>query len=102
MNGERALRYLDEIDTGKATCPELFIIDLNLPKKPGKFVLERIRRSKTCEGVPAIILTSSDNQKDKDDVAKLGPTSYIRKPSQLDDFVKLGAVFKGILYSPNH
>jgi chemotaxis family two-component system response regulator Rcp1 len=73
-NGERALRFLDEIDAGEHPCPALFIIDLNLPRKPGKVVVQRVRTSSVCKNVPAIVLTSSDNQKDKDDVASLSPS----------------------------
>jgi DNA-binding response OmpR family regulator len=98
MNGERAVKFLEEIDEGKHPCPALFIIDLNLPRKPGKVVLGRVRASRTCEKIPVIVLTSSDSQKDKDEVANLSHSRYIRKPSRLDDFVQLGAVFKQILY----
>jgi len=98
MNGELAVKFLDEIDAGKHPCPALFIIDLNLPRKPGKVVLERIRASRTCEKIPVIVLTSSDSQKDRDDVANLSPSRYIRKPSRLKDFVQLGALFRQILY----
>ena len=97
-NGERAVRLLAEIEAGEHACPALFIIDLNLPKKPGRVVLQRVRDSAVCGHVPAIVLSSSDSQKDKDDVAAFGPSQYIRKPSKLDDFIRLGAVFKQILY----
>src|SRR5207237_201694 len=89
-DGERAIQYLDEIDAGQHTCPSLFVLDLNLPRKPGKAVLQHIRASKVCGKVPVIILTSSDSQRDKDEVASLSPSQYIRKPSSLDEFVKLG------------
>lgn len=97
-NGERAVRLLEEIDAGEHPCPALFIIDLNLPRRPGTVVLQRVRASTKCENVPVIILTSSDSQRDKEKVATFGPSQYIRKPSKLDDFVELGAVFKQILY----
>jgi DNA-binding response OmpR family regulator len=99
VNGERAVRFLDEIDAGVHHCPTLFIIDLNLPRKPGRAVLQRIGEG-MCGAIPVIVLTSSDSQKDKDEVARIGSSQYIRKPSKLDDFLKLGAVFKQILY-PN-
>jgi DNA-binding response OmpR family regulator len=98
VNGERAVKFVDEIDAGEHSCPDLFIIDLNLPRKPGKVVLERVRASSNCQTVPIIVLTSSDSQKDKDEVAGFSPSRYIRKPSKLDDFVQLGAVFKQLLY----
>jgi CheY-like chemotaxis protein len=96
-DGEHAIKFMDQVDAGNESCPDLILLDLNLPRKPGREVLKRIKRSEKCERVPIIILTSSDNQRDKDDVAVFNPTRYIRKPSKLDDFVRLGAIFKLLL-----
>lgn len=98
VNGERAIKFFDEIDAGEHTCPDLIILDLNLPKKPGKEVLKRVRASKSCADVQVIVLTSSDSKRDRDDLASFSPSLYIRKPSKLDDFIDLGAVFKRSLY----
>jgi DNA-binding response OmpR family regulator len=97
-NGDTALKFIDEIDAGRHPCPDLVIIDLNLPKKPGKEVLKRMRASAICNHVPVVILTSSDNQKDKDDVAPFAPLHYLKKPSSLDEFITLGALFKQIVH----
>jgi CheY-like chemotaxis protein len=96
-NGDIAIRFIEEVELGQHPCPDLFIIDLNLPRKPGREVLKRIRASAACKDVAVVILTSSDNQKDKDDVAPLTPLHYLRKPSRLDDFIGLGALFKEIV-----
>lgn len=98
VNGEAALQFIDEIDAGQHACPGLFIIDLNLPKKPGKEVLKRIRSSATCKNVAVVVLTSSEHQKDKDDIAPFTPLHYLRKPSELDGFISLGALFKQIIH----
>jgi chemotaxis family two-component system response regulator Rcp1 len=95
--GERAIAFINEIDSGVRVCPKLVIVDLNLPKRSGKEVLKRMRMSSTCTALPVIVLTSSENQKDKDDVAVFRPTGYFRKPSRLDEFLKLGTVFKQIV-----
>ena len=97
VNGERAINFIDEIDAGQQPCPDLVIVDLNLPRKPGKEVLQRIRASSRCPNVSVIVLTSSDSQKDKNDVAGFNPSRYLRKPSRLDEFMELGAVFKQFL-----
>jgi chemotaxis family two-component system response regulator Rcp1 len=97
-NGEIAFQYIDEIDAVQHACPDLFIIDLNLPKRPGREVLKRIRSSATCKNAPVVVLTSSDHQKDKDDIAPFTPLHYIRKPSELDAFISLGALFKQIVH----
>jgi CheY-like chemotaxis protein len=97
-NGETALRFIDEIDAGQIPRPKLFIVDLNLPKRPGKEVLNGMRASANCHDVPVVVLTSSDNRKDKEDVAAFAVSRYVRKPSRLDEFMMLGAMFKQIVY----
>ena len=96
-NGERAVTFLDEIDAGKQSCPDLFILDLNLPRRPGTEILARMRAGGTCQHVPVVVLTSSDSQKDEDAVARYNPSSYLRKPLTLEGFLQLGGVFKGLL-----
>ncbi|MGH9631381.1 MAG: ATP-binding protein, partial [Bryobacteraceae bacterium] len=63
----------------------------------GTEILERMRAGSTCQHVPVVVLTSSDNQKDKDAVARFNPSRYLRKPLTLEDFLRLGGVFKGLL-----
>lgn len=100
-NGDRAIKFFDELEAGESPCPSLIIPDLNLPKKSGKVVLANLRERPKIGRVPVIILTSSDSQRDKDDVARFSPSRYIRKPSNLDDFMSLGAVFKQIISPVN-
>jgi DNA-binding response OmpR family regulator len=99
-NGEQATTFLDEIDTGKQSCPDLFILDLNLPKRPGTEILQRMRAGNTCRHVPVVVLSSSDSEKDKDAVARFSPSRYIRKPLTLEAFLELGGVFKRLLHPP--
>lgn len=93
-NGEAAIRFIDEVDDGVHPCPHLVILDLNLPRKPGTEVLARMRRSPSWGHVALVVLTSSDSRQDRDQVAALGPAEYIAKPSNLHDFLQLGALFK--------
>jgi CheY-like chemotaxis protein len=77
--------------------PHLFLLDLNLPKKTGGQILERVRQSPRCGQIPVVILTSSDSQRDKAQAANLNATGYFRKPSRLDDFMKLGPYIRDLL-----
>jgi chemotaxis family two-component system response regulator Rcp1 len=96
-DGETAIAFIQAIDIEASPCPDLAIVDLNLPKKPGRAVLERIRRSAHCRHIPVVILSSSDAERDKTDAARFGASRYIRKPSRLDDFLSLGSIFKAAL-----
>jgi len=96
-DGATAVQYLDAVDSSAVTCPQLVILDLNLPKTTGREVLKRIRQSPRCAKIPVVILSSSGAQKDRDDAHTLGATHYIKKPSDLKEFLEVGAVFKALL-----
>jgi CheY-like chemotaxis protein len=97
-DGERAIDFIHALDTRPSEeCPGLAIIDLNLPKKPGREVLEQMRLSERCRHIPVVILSSSDAARDRADAARFGASQYIRKPSRLEEFLGLGAVFKAAL-----
>ncbi len=96
-NGEQATEFFHGIDAGKMPCPDLVILDLNLPRKSGREVLAAIRSSKKSSQMPIAILTSSDSKEDRQETAALGASRYLRKPSRLADFIALGAVFKAML-----
>jgi CheY-like chemotaxis protein len=96
-DGETAVQLAEELDAQRMQCPNLAIIDLNLPRKSGREVLERFRRTELCRTIPVVILSSSDAHQDRAEADRLGASRYIRKPSTLDEFLSLGAIFKATL-----
>ena len=79
---------------------KLLILDLNLPRHDGIEILERLRNS-GLRNIPIVVLTSSDSQRDRDLAMKLGAVRFLRKPSELEQFLSLGAVFKELLGESN-
>jgi CheY-like chemotaxis protein len=96
-DGERAFQLIDKIERERTPCPDLVLLDLKLPKLGGFEVLERVRASSWCSQVPVVVLSSSDEQQDKDRAAELGATRYVRKGSRLEEFMGIGAVVNEIL-----
>lgn len=97
-DGEQGVDYVESMDRDSSLArPHLFLLDLNLPKKTGGQILERVRQSPTCGQIPVVILTSSDSHKDKAQAAQLNATGYFRKPSRLDEFMKLGPYIRDLL-----
>ena len=47
-NGESAIEFIRTLDAQRAECPDLVILDLNLPKRHGLEVLEFVRQSASC------------------------------------------------------
>jgi chemotaxis family two-component system response regulator Rcp1 len=100
-NGQRAIQFIEDIDSGSGLCPQLAIVDLNLPKKPGAEVVKRMRASAKCKDVPVIVLTSSDNQIDRENAKCIGVSRYILKPARFLEILKLGSVISDILRLTN-
>jgi CheY-like chemotaxis protein len=97
-DGEKASDFIDTLEQdGTTVCPHLVLLDLNLPKMTGGQVLRRLRQSPACGQVPVVILTSSDSPKDKAEARQLKATEYFRKPSRLDEFMRLGQVVRNLL-----
>jgi CheY-like chemotaxis protein len=99
-DGERAVTFIDDIEAGKERCPSLVILDLNLPRKTGREVLQHIRQSASCRTAPVAIFSSSEAPGDMEEAASLGADRYIKKPSNLDDFLEVGKLFKTLLNQP--
>src|SRR5450631_3000232 len=59
-DGERAFGYFQELDQNEGSCPDLLLLDLNLPKVSGWEVFDFVRRSARCASVSVIVLSSSD------------------------------------------
>ena len=77
--------------------PDLILLDLNMPKRSGGEVLTHLRAQPHCRTTPVIVLTSSDSPADREEALRLGATSYIRKPTGLDEFLQIGAAIKQLL-----
>jgi len=97
-NGEDMLKMIAGIDQDPtATCPDLFLIDLNLPKRPGDEILARIRQTSRCSHVPTIVITSSDSPQDRARARDLGASFYFRKPADLERFMAIGGIVRDFL-----
>ncbi|MBI4331541.1 MAG: response regulator [Chloroflexi bacterium] len=90
-DGVEALEHLLGKD-GRGCDPErlpvVVLLDLKLPRVDGLEVLRRLRASETCKMLPVVILTSSNEEKDRVQSYGLGANSYVRKPVRFDEFAE--------------
>jgi len=90
-DGDDALDYIARMGQN-VPFPDLLLLDLNLPKVDGSDVLRAFRRRPDCAHVPVIVLTSSDTQRYREQMAALGISYYFKKPSDFESFMEIGAV----------
>ncbi len=70
-------------------CPDLILLDLNLPKKNGKEVLEEIKSDPNLRTIPVVILTSSKEEEDIVRTYHLHANCYITKPVDFKSFLEV-------------
>ena len=78
-------------------CPELIILDINLPKRQGGEVLQHLRGSRRCASALVIAISTSGSVEDRDRMTKLGANGYFHKPSEYAEFMKLGNLINQVL-----
>lgn len=89
-DGEAALAYLRrEGRYATAVRPDLILLDLNLPRKDGREVLEELKADPDLRSIPVVVLTSSDAEKDVVRSYDLGANCYVTKPVDLDQFANV-------------
>jgi two-component system response regulator len=70
----------------RAQLPRMVLLDLKLPKLNGFDVLERIRANQATSRLPVVILTSSNEERDKVQGYELGANGYVVKPLDFDEY----------------
>jgi len=93
-DGVEALRFLRrEGPYADAPRPDLILLDLNLPRKDGREVLDELKRDPDLRVIPVVVLTTSRSEQDVLRSYQLHANCYITKPV---DFTQFMAVVKAI------
>jgi CheY-like chemotaxis protein len=94
-DGVEALDFLHQRgDHEDVPCPDVVLLDLNLPGKNGDEVLEAIRADPELETLPVVVLTSSGAQEDVVQSYDLQANAYLTKPVDPAEFVEVVRTFE--------
>jgi CheY-like chemotaxis protein len=89
-DGEEAMAMLRR--EGKyigSVCPDLILLDLNLPGKDGREVLREIKTDENLRRIPVVVLTTSSAEEDILRSYSDYANSYITKPINLNQFISV-------------
>jgi CheY-like chemotaxis protein len=87
IDGMEAISFLrHEGRFADAPCPDLIVLDLNLPRKDGRQVLGEVKSQPDLAKIPVVVFTTSEASSDVNRSYELGANSYLRKPGNLADF----------------
>jgi two-component system, chemotaxis family, response regulator Rcp1 len=73
----------------QATRPDLIMLDLNLPKKDGREVLEELKADPDLNTIPVVVLTTSKAEQDILRSYQLHANCYITKPVNFERFLEV-------------
>jgi CheY-like chemotaxis protein len=88
-DGVDALAYLRR-DPGvypDAVRPDLILLDLNLPRRDGREVLQEIKADPELRRIPVVVLTTSQADEDIVRSYNLHANAYVTKPVDFDRFI---------------
>ncbi len=69
--------------------PDIVLLDLNLPRKSGRDVLEEIKGDPTLRNIPIVVLTTSRAEQDVLSAYEHHANCYITKPVDLEQFIDI-------------
>ncbi|MFZ2407560.1 MAG: response regulator [Methylobacter sp.] len=89
VDGREGLDFLNKTEKyAEVPRPDLIFLDLNMPRMNGREFLTAIKADERFKGIPVVVLTTSDYEKDVVSSYQLGATSYITKPMDMPQFIK--------------
>ena len=87
-DGEEALAYLRQEGLHRdAPRPDLILLDLNLPRRDGREVLEEIKKDDVLGRIPVVVLTTSAADEDILRSYQLHANAYVTKPVDFERFI---------------
>ena len=89
-DGVEAVSYLRRSGQyADAVRPDLVLLDLNLPKRDGRQVLEEVKSDPDLRRIPIVVLTTSEAEEDVLRSYDLHANAYVTKPVDFERFVEV-------------
>lgn len=98
-SGEQAMVYLEGAgpyqNRDEFPLPRLILVDLKMPGITGFDLIRWIRQQPSLRGVRIVVLTASNEIRDVNQAYELGANSFLVKPVNFEDFVRLTHAIEG-------
>ncbi|MDP3165889.1 MAG: response regulator [Hydrogenophaga sp.] len=106
-NGEKCLRFLRKQGAyAGASTPDLILLDMHMPVMDGHDVLSEIVKDEQLRHLPVVVLTTSYEAADIRKMYDLRCSSYITKPVDFENFVRMIGQLAGywltVVVVPDH
>ena len=83
-DGEEAVNYLNSVNSD--ALPSLIVLDLNMPRWDGRKTLTYLKSQPHLASIPVVIMSTSDNKREKEACQQMGAAAYQVKPYNFNDY----------------
>ena len=87
-------RLFELIGSNYEHCPDVIVLDLNMPLMDGFQALKHIKENAALRHIPVIILTASSSKDDEKRCFELGCDFFFRKPTKIEGYAPLVTIIK--------
>jgi two-component system, chemotaxis family, response regulator Rcp1 len=95
-DGLEAMAFLkQENEYANVVCPDLILLDLNLPRMNGFEVLKAIKEDDSLKCIPVVVLTTSQAEQDIIRSYSLYANAFVTKPVDLEQFIDVIKAIEG-------
>ena len=81
------LRRAEYAKPADAPRPGIVLLDLNMPGRDGRAVIDAMKQAPALKDIPVVVLTTSSDEKDIHECYAMGASTYITKPVDLERFI---------------
>jgi CheY-like chemotaxis protein len=100
-DGQDLMDYLlscvSKDDSKRSPCPDLILLDLNMPKKDGREALAEIKADPDLRDIPIVVFTTSDVPRDIELCSRLEARAFITKPMYIAEWRAVVETVESIL-----
>ena len=86
-NGDQLIGHFSDLPAKKH--PSLILLDLNMPGRDGRNVLEEIKGNEQLRPIPVIVISTSSAQKDRETSYRLGANCFLTKPNSYQELCEI-------------
>ena len=83
------------LDLARKHCPDLILLDVNLPDIPGSEVLRRLREEKKTGDIPVVVVSADATARRIKQLMAAGATDYLVKPIEVEKFARVMKIVLG-------
>ncbi|MFC7290591.1 response regulator [Hirschia litorea] len=83
---------LASLNNGSA--PKIIVTDLNMPGMGGRGLLETLKTDEKLKNIPAIVLSTSDDESDIAESYRRHANAYMVKPDSIDGYKRIASFLR--------